>query len=113
MRKEELDRRSAELKARMLAQKNGTSWEERPMATERKSVARAKQSKSSLTAKAGDGEDVNPQRKRIARLEAENKTLRQQLAATDNRVAESPRSSGDSVREQQHNFFKYSNTRRY
>jgi len=113
MRKEELDRRSAELKARMLAKRNGTSREEHSMAAEWKPVARAKQSKSSSTAKAGDGEDVNALRKRIAQLEAENKSLRQQLAATGNRVAESSRSSGDSVREQQHNFFKYSNTRRY
>jgi uncharacterized membrane protein len=112
MRKEELDRRSAELKTRMLAQKHQPSQEAYSMATERKPATKAKRGDESLTAKAG-GEDVNALRMRIAQLEAENKGLRQQLAAKSNREPAPSRSSEDSVREQRHNFFKYSNTRRY
>jgi cell division protein FtsB len=49
----------------------------------------------------------------IARLKRENRDLREQIAVL-NRNATSPRQSHqDSVREQQHNFFKYSNARRY
>ena len=109
MRKEELDHRSAELKARMLAQRNGQAQEKPPTVTERKS----RQDADSFTVKASDGEDLNALRKRIGQLEAENKSLRQQLAAVSSRVAEPSRSSEDSVREQRHNFFKYSNVRRY
>lgn len=113
MRQEELDHRSAELKVRMLAERNGPAQEKPSTVTGRKSAVKAKQDRSNVTVKASDCEDVNVLRERIAQLEAENKSLRQQLAARNSRVTDPPRSSGDSVREQQHNFFKYSNARRY
>jgi hypothetical protein len=52
-------------------------------------------------------------KKRIAQLEATNKNLRRQLASTNCQAPSPSPSSDDSVREQQHNFFKYSNLRRY
>ena len=62
--------------------------------------------------------DVNALKKRIAELEkrvlaleAENERLRAQKTIVVERPAE--KSYGDSVREQRHNFFKYSNVRRY
>jgi F0F1-type ATP synthase assembly protein I len=113
MRQEELDNRSAELKARVLAQRNGHAQEKPSTVTERKSAKKANQDQGNVTVKASDGEDVNALRKRVAQLEAENKSLRKELAARNSRVTDPPRSSGDSVREQQHNFFKYSNARRY
>lgn len=61
-----------------------------------------------------DIDDVEILKNRIAQLEAENKRLREQVVAMTGRIVPTPRSySGDSTREQQHNFFKYSNTRRY
>jgi len=62
--------------------------------------------------------DVNALRRRIAELEkrvlaleAENERLRGQKTIVVERPAQ--KSSNDSVREQRHNFFKYSNVRRY
>lgn len=62
----------------------------------------------------GDGgpEDVVALKKRIARLEGENKQLRNQIAVLTDSMNRSSQSLSDSVREQQHNFFKYSNVRR-
>jgi hypothetical protein len=113
MRKEDLDQRSAELKARMLAQRNGRAQENPSTVTERKPAAKRKQDRGSFTVKTTDSEDANALRERIAQLEAENKSLRQQLAAGGSRLAAPSQPSGDSVRDQQHNFFKYSNIRRY
>lgn len=56
---------------------------------------------------------VGALRKRIAQLEKENESLRQQLAMMCKSTAGPGRTSTDSVREQRHNFFKYSNARRY
>ena len=113
MRKVELDRRSADLKARMLAQRNGLAQEKPSTVTERKSATKAKQDHDSLTVKCSDGEEVSALRKRIAQLEVENKNLRQQLAAMSSGEAQPSRSLEDSMRQQRHNFFKYSNVRRY
>jgi hypothetical protein len=52
-------------------------------------------------------------KKEIRRLEAENKNLREHIAALSANPRQSVQSSCDSVREHQHNFFKYSNVRRY
>lgn len=48
---------------------------------------------------------------RILALEAENQRLRAQKTIVVERPV--PKSYGDTVREQRHNFFKYSNARRY
>lgn len=97
----------------MLAKRNEHAQAKPSTVTERKSAAKAKQDHDNLTVKFSDGEDVGALRKRIAQLEAENKSLRQQLMAMSSRAAEPFRASEGSVRQQQHNFFKYSNLRRY
>ncbi len=112
MRKEELDRRSAELKARMLAQRNEGAQEKPSPGIKRKSQTKA-QLADSVAVQSNDSEEISALKKRIAKLEAENASLRRRLASISPRVAEPSRSSEDSVREQRHNFFKYSNTRRY
>jgi hypothetical protein len=112
MRKEELDRRSAELRARMLAERNG-GLEKQSTVIARKPVAKANQDDDGHTVKSGDGEGLDALKKRIAELEAENKGLRQQMVAMSSKPAEPSRSSEDSVRQQRHNFFKYSNAKRY
>lgn len=48
---------------------------------------------------------------RLVALEAENKKLRAQKTIVVDRTPQ--KSHEDSVKEQQHNFFKYSNARRY
>jgi hypothetical protein len=104
MRKEEFERRAAEMKARMLAQRNRQA--EEPSATPvRKSRGRVAPQSPEV--------EVQALQKRVKELEAENLRLRRQLATIANRVTPSSQSSADSVREQQHNFFKYSNVRRY
>ena len=114
MRKEELDRRCAEMKANMLAQRAAQAQEQSPKVTGRKAARRAERDHGSSTIQTTDLEDVSALKKQIAQLEAENKSLRQQLAGlTSSAAAQSPRSGEDSVREQRHNFFKYSNVRRY
>ena len=112
MRKDELDRRSAELKARMLGQRKEHAQQTSFNATERKSLGKAKREQDSITVKSSDSGDVNALKERVIQLEAENKSLRQQLARKSSTVAESSRSALDSGREQRHNFFKYSNFRR-
>ena len=112
MRKEELNRRSAELKSRMLAQKGGV--QEKPSTvTKRKSTMKVTQHEDSIAVKSDNGDDLNALKKRIAQLQAENESLRQRLTLMSTRIAEPSRSSDDSVREQRHNFFKYSNVRRH
>jgi hypothetical protein len=49
--------------------------------------------------------------KRVLALESENERLRNQKTIIVERPVQ--QSAGDSVREQRHNFFKYSNVRRY
>jgi hypothetical protein len=57
--------------------------------------------------------EVAALKKRIAKLVAENESLRRQLASTNYQEPLRSRSNDDSVREQRHNFLKYSNLRRY
>ena len=111
MRKEEFERRAAEMKARMLAQRNRQA-EEPSAAPVRKSRAKVGHQDSGITVQSSDTE-VQALQKRVKELEAENLRLRQQLTAIANRTAPPSQSSADSVREQRHNFFKYSNVRRY
>jgi uncharacterized small protein (DUF1192 family) len=112
MRKDELDRRSAELKARMLAQRNADSLKKPSPAKTLRTTMRMQQD-AGLKLDSGDVDNVDVLKKRIAKLEKENESLRQQLALMSARSVGPERSSADSVREQRHNFFKYSNVRRY
>jgi hypothetical protein len=108
MHNEELIRRSAELKARMLAQRNADAREQSSSTTrKRKSVKREPHSDDSVV------DDVNALKKHIAQLDAENERLRRQLTVMSTRTTEPSRSSEDSIPEQRHNFFKYSNIRQY
>ena len=112
MRKEEFDRRAAEMKTRMLAQRH-EPLEEPSTTPIRKSRAKRGQEDSRITSQSSDAEDIQAMRKRVKELETENRRLREQLAAMANRATPLSQCSADSVREQQHTFFKYSNVRRY
>ncbi len=57
-------------------------------------------------------EEVVGLKKRITQLEGENRQLRNQIAVLTDSMNRSSQSLSDSIREQQHNFFKYSNVRR-
>jgi hypothetical protein len=115
MRKEDLDRRSDELKARMLAARNEAAQKKPRSAGARESASRAKPSDrvANVPGEISSDEraEVAALKKRVAQLIAENESLRGQLASTNYPVPS--RSNDDSVREQRHNFFKYSNIRRY
>jgi|SRR5208282_26484 hypothetical protein len=72
------------------------------------------------TAASEDSPEVVRLKKQISQLQAqvsalqvENNHLRQQKTIVVERSSGQGRSYGDSVKEQQHNFFKYSNVRRY
>jgi hypothetical protein len=80
--------------------------------TKRKASARTRQLEDSSN-QLGDGHDIIALKERISRLEAENKDLRRQIAAMANSANLSNQSGRDPVSEQRHNFFKYSNIRRY
>jgi hypothetical protein len=79
----------------------------------RKSSAAGKRKQDDSAGSAGDNEEAVALKKRIARLESENGQLRKQMAVLTDSMGRSSQSLSDSVREQQHNFFKYSNVRRY
>ena len=116
MRKDDFDRRSDELKARMLAARNEAQKKPRG-AGARESASRAKPSDkvANVAGQIGSHEraEVAALNRRVAQLVAENESLRGQLASTKYQAPSPSRSNDDSVREQQHNFFKYSNLRRY
>jgi cell division protein FtsB len=78
-----------------------------------KSAARGERGEDEIVRSAGGREEVDALKKRIVRLEAENKQLRKQIAALSDSRSRSSQPGSDSVREQQHNFFKYGNVRRY
>jgi hypothetical protein len=116
MRKEDLDRRSDELKARMLAERNQAAQKKPSGAGTRESASPAKPSdRVGKIGEIGSTEraEVAALKKRIAQLVAENESLRGQLASTNYQAPSPSRSNDDSVREQRHNFFKYSNLMRY
>lgn len=81
--------------------------------TKRRSRVPEKQASPDSPNSIRDQESVAALKKEIRRLEAENKNLREHIAALSASPRQPVQSSSDSVREQQHNFFKYSNTRRY
>ena len=112
MRKEELERRCAEMKARMRTQRTAQVQEQPSKVTGRKSATKVKRDYGGPTSQTSD-DDVIALRGQITQLEAENKSLRQQIAALASRAAGPSYSAEDPVREQRHNFFKYSNVRRY
>jgi hypothetical protein len=117
MRKEELDRRSNELKDRMLAERGQEAQKKLSRAGTTESASRVKQSDrvAEVPGETSSNEraEVATLKKRIAQLIAENESLRRQLASTNHQAPSPSRSDDDSVREQRHNFFKYSNLRRY
>ena len=117
MRKEDLDRRSDELKARMLAERNQAAQKKPSSVGTRESASRAKPSDRAAKVpgeiSSTERAEVDALKKRIAQLVAENESLHRQLASIDYQAASPSRSNNDSVREQRHNFFKYSNLRRY
>jgi hypothetical protein len=79
----------------------------------RRSAARRKREQDDSVSVPGDREEVAGLKTRIARLESENRQLRKQIAVLTDSMGRSSQSLSNSVREQQHNFFKYSNVRRY
>jgi TolA-binding protein len=116
MRKEALQRRSDELKARMLAERNPDAQKKRRSTGTRESASSA--NPSDEVGKVGEissteRSEVAALKKRIAQLVAENESLRRQLASTNYQEPSPSRSNDDSVREQRHNFFTYSNLTRY
>ncbi len=111
MRKEEFERRASDMKMRALAQQNRQS--EGPSGTPARNLRRSGAQDDSPKAGLSPEIEVQALRERVKDLESENLRLRQQLAAIANRTPPSSQSSTDSIREQRHNFFKYSNVRRY
>jgi hypothetical protein len=79
----------------------------------RKSGATGKRKQADSVSGANERGEVVVLKKRIARLESENGQLRKQIAVLRDSMGRSSQSLSDSVREQQHNFLKYSNVRRY
>jgi hypothetical protein len=116
MRKEDLDRRGAELKARMLAERKADVQRKSGGPSTRESGSSSKQA-GKVKNTPGEIESTEAEvaalKKRISQLEAENQILRRQLASTNYPAPSPSRSDDDAVREQRHNFFKYSNLRRY
>ena len=117
MRKEDSDRRSAELKARMLAERNADVQRKSGGPSTRESGSSSKQAGKVKNThgkiESTEVAEVAALKKWIAQLEAENQILRRQLASTNYQAPSPSRSDDDAVREQRHNFFKYSNLRRY
>jgi hypothetical protein len=79
----------------------------------RKSGATGKLKQADSMGGADERDEVAVLKKRIARLESENRQLRKQIGVLTDSTGRSSQSLSDSVREQQHNFFKYGNVRRY
>jgi hypothetical protein len=77
----------------------------------RKSLTKRKQ-EGSIDQVSGNEEAIKL-KKRISRLEAENKDLPDQITVFTVNANRPTHPYRDTVREQQHNFFKYSNIRRY
>lgn len=56
---------------------------------------------------------ISELKEQVCALQVENSRLREQKTIVVERSRGQEKSYGDSVREQQHNFFKYSNVRKY
>jgi hypothetical protein len=63
--------------------------------------------------KSDSASEVNTLRKRVKALEAENSELRSQIFTLRQELRAHEPSSDQQRKQQQHNFFKYSNTRQY
>lgn len=114
MDKRELEQRCAEMKTRMLARKAPSVQPVRANQVEKRTPGnKTNPEQASSPFQLADPNEIRALKDYIAKLEAENRTLRQQIAAMSVRATEPRRSTEDSVREQRHNFFKYSNIRRY
>src|SRR5690242_10521909 len=111
MDKKELDQRCAEMRNRLLAPRAAHIQGAESKVKERTPARKAKNFTSSPN-KSTDSTEIGALKSYIAKLEAENKGLRQQIAALRVAVPQPQRRTEDSVREQRHNFFKYSNLRR-
>jgi ribosomal protein L29 len=109
MRKEELDRRCAEMKARVLGQRTVNVHEQHPKVSKLRSAPKDPRDDKRSTLQTSD-DSVDALKKQVARLEAENTSLRRQIATLTSSVATPSQSGEDSVREQRHNFLKYSVT---
>lgn len=110
MQKEELEDRCREMKARVLAHRTAVSQRS----------TRARPLKNKVAKESPNPQDGNDRldeiaalKEEIARLQSENRALRDRLASQSAVSTQTSRSSEDAVREQRHNFFKYSNVRRY
>ena len=79
----------------------------------RKSGATGKRKQADSVGGGDERKEVVALKKRIAQLEAENRQLRKHIAVLSDTVSRSSQPRSDSVREQQENFFKYGNVRRY
>ncbi len=79
----------------------------------RKSCATGKRKQADSADSAAECDEVAVLKKRIVRLESENRQLPKQVAVLTDSRGRSSQSLSYSVREQKHNFFKYSNVRRY
>lgn len=79
----------------------------------RESGASEKRKQADTADSADERDEVAVLKKQIARLEAENRQLRKKVAILTDGMGRPSQSPSDSVRERQHNFFKYSNVRRY
>jgi hypothetical protein len=87
--------------------------DERRQQWKRMSGAPGKRKQADSADSADERDEVAVLKKRIARLESENRQLRKQVAVLTDSMGRSSQSVSDSAREQQHNFFKYSNVRHY
>jgi hypothetical protein len=106
MRQKELGRRSTELEAHMLAQRNAERDGKPVASTQPKATADVTRAQDDCGAATDDSAELGALRKRIPQLKNENERLRQQVAILNTSLARTERSSMDSVREQLHTFFK-------
>jgi hypothetical protein len=97
----------------MRGDSDGKAEHQEPEIVKRKSGATRKRKQPDSVGGAGESDEVAVLKKPIARLECENRQLRKQVAVLTDSTNRSSQSLSDSVREQQQNFFKYSNVRRY
>jgi hypothetical protein len=91
---------------------------QREMRERNSAASKRRQAPSTPTEQLENSSEVHALKKQIAKLEkrvlaleAENQSLRTQKTIVVERATQ--KSGDDAIREQRHNFFKYSNARRY